>query len=89
MTSSGTATTGCTNGTFSRSCNTAPCSPTAWLVGQWGACSKTCADSKGAGTQTRTVACYQYTDSNTTTKVSDFCCDEQGVYFCTQRQLLC
>ncbi|DBB00879.1 TPA: hypothetical protein ACH3X1_000798 [Trebouxia sp. C0004] len=72
LTSSGTATTGCTKGTFSRSCNTAPCSPTAWLVGQWGACSKTCADSKGPGTQTRTVACYQYTDSNTTTK-GTFC----------------
>ncbi|DBB00425.1 TPA: hypothetical protein ACH3X3_002146 [Trebouxia sp. C0006] len=76
VTSSGTATTGCTNATFSRSCNTAPCSPTAWLVGQWGACSKTCADSKGAGTQTRTVACYQYTDSNTTAKVADSLCND-------------
>ncbi len=70
VSSSGASTTGCTNSTFSRSCNSTPCYPKAWLVGQWGACSKTCADSGGAGKQTRTVGCYQYTDSNTTTLVN-------------------
>ena len=69
VTASGTASSGCSNGTFSRACNTAPCQPTAWLVGPWGACSKTCADSHGPGTQTRTVGCYQYSAGNTTSLV--------------------
>ena len=69
VSSNGAASTGCTNGTFARACNTAPCAPTAWQVGPWGACSKTCADRHGAGTQTRTVGCYQYANSNSTSLV--------------------
>lgn len=70
ISAAGAAATGCANGTFSRPCNSGPCEPTAWLVGAWGVCSKTCADKKGAGTQTRTVNCYRYPQSNASVLVS-------------------
>lgn len=69
VTPSGLASTSCSNGTFSRKCNTGPCGPTAWRVGAWGVCSKTCADKHGPGTQTRTVGCYQYTDGSSSALV--------------------
>lgn len=69
VTPSGLPSTSCSNGTFSRKCNTGPCAPTAWRVGAWGACSKTCADKHGPGTQTRTVGCYQYTDGSSSVVV--------------------
>ena len=70
VTASGLTSTSCSSGNFSRECNTAACAPTAWLVGAWGACSKACADKAGAGMQTRTVGCYQYTNGNTTALVN-------------------
>lgn len=69
VTAAGLASTSCTNGTFSRGCNTGPCAPTAWEVGAWGVCSKTCADRHGAGKQTRSVGCYQYKHSNSSVLV--------------------
>ena len=70
MSAAGVASSGCTNGTLSRACNSGACEPTAWLVGAWGACSKTCADKHGAGKQTRTVGCHQFPGSNASALVS-------------------
>ena len=70
VSAAGAAASGCINGTFTRPCNSGPCQPTAWLVGAWGVCSKTCADKRGAGTQTRTVGCYRYPQSNASVLVS-------------------